>query len=122
MPLEYFPHTSRDCSITREIRSDEDRSGTQSGRSQRWHGGAHSERPRLVRSRAYNRAIASPGNDDWLAPQLRVIPLLDGGVKSVHVAMNDFSHNSLATILFSFGKPVSVSRNGRSQFAVNFKQ
>jgi hypothetical protein len=60
----------------------------------------HTEAPSLIRSSADNRAIAPPGNDHGLAAQLRVIALLDRSVKRVHVDMDDFLHNLLATILF----------------------
>src|SRR2546425_6660508 len=62
-----------------------------------WHGRAHAETPGLVRSSADDRAPAQPGNDHGLAAQLRIIALLDRSIKRVHVDMDDFSHNLLAT-------------------------
>jgi hypothetical protein len=38
-------------------------------------------------------------DDYWLAAQLRLITLLDRSIKRVHVDMDDFSHNLLASIL-----------------------
>ena len=55
----------------------------------------HAESPGFVRSRAYDRAIAAPGHDDGLAAQLRIITLLNGGVKRVHVYVDDFPHYEL---------------------------
>jgi hypothetical protein len=60
----------------------------------------HTEAPGLVRSSADDRAIAQPSNDHGLAPQLRIIALLDRSVKGVHVYMDDFSHDLTPTIQF----------------------
>jgi hypothetical protein len=60
----------------------------------------HAEAPSLVRSSAHDRAVTPPSDDYRLAAQLRIITLLDGSIKRVHVDMDDFSHNLLASILF----------------------
>jgi len=60
----------------------------------------HTEAPGLLRRSADDGAIALPSNDHGLTAQLRIIALLDRSVKRVHVDMDDFSHNLLATILF----------------------
>jgi len=91
--LEDVLYAPRDPAIPCEIRSDEDRIGTQALRSHRWHGRSHAEAPGLVRSRTHDRAVAFPGDNHGLAAQLWIIALLDGGVKRVHVDMDDFSHN-----------------------------
>ena len=46
-----------------------------------------------------DRAVTPPSDDYWLAAQLRIITLLDRSIKRVHVDMDDFSHNLLASIL-----------------------
>ncbi len=90
-----------DCLISPvEIRGDEDRIRTQAFRSYCRHGRSHAETPGLVRSRADDRPVAPPGNDHGLAAQLRIVALLDQSIERVHVDMDDFSHNLLATILF----------------------
>src|ERR1700757_2621660 len=60
----------------------------------------YAEAPGLVRSGANDRAVTLPSDDYRLAAQLGIIALLDRSVKRVHVDMDDFSHNLLATILF----------------------
>src|SRR5664280_321369 len=100
MTLEDLPHAVRDGTIPREIRRYEDRIGTQAFRSRCRHGRMHTETPGLVRSSADDRAIALPRNDHGLAAQLRIIALLDRSVKGVHVDVDNFAHNLLATILF----------------------
>ena len=59
------------------------------------------EVPGLTRGRADDGPLALPGNDDRLTSQLRIIALLDGSVERVHIDMDYFSHDRLATILFS---------------------
>src|ERR1019366_8687600 len=100
MALEDLPDAARDGTIACEIRWYEDRVRTQAFRSHCRHGRMHTEAPGLVRSSADDRAIALPSNDHGLAAQPRIIALLDRSVKRVHVAMDDFSRNLLATILF----------------------
>ena len=46
------------------------------------------------------RAVTPPSDDYGPAAQVRIIALLDRSIKRVHVDMDDFSHNLLATILF----------------------
>jgi len=55
-----------------------------------WHGRADAETPGLVRSSADDRAIAPPGDDHGLAPQLRIIALLDRRIKRIHVDVDNF--------------------------------
>src|SRR5579859_2885372 len=105
MALEDLVHASRGRPIAREIRSDEDCARTQAFRSYCWHGRTHAETPGLVGGRADDRAVAFPSDDHGLAAQLRIVALLDRSVKGVHVDMDDFSHNLLATILFWVPEP-----------------
>src|SRR5258708_10211925 len=100
MTLEDLAYALRDRPIAREVRSDEDCSGTQAFRAYSGHGRMDAETPGLVRSCADDRAVASPSDNHRLATQLRIVALLDRSVKGVHVDMDDFSHNLLATILF----------------------
>src|SRR6202023_425139 len=67
MTLEDFPDTVRSRPVTREIRSDEDRTGTQAFRLHGWHGGVNSESSGLVGSGTNDRTLALPGNDHGLA-------------------------------------------------------
>ena len=99
MALEDFPHTLRDGPIAREIRSNEDRMGTQAFCAYCRHGRMHAEAPGFVRSSTDNRTFRLPGYNDGLAAQVRVVPLLDRRIKRVHVDMDDFPHNPLVTIL-----------------------
>src|SRR5580698_4066354 len=86
-------------SIARKIRRQEDCIGTQSLRAAGRHCGAYTETPSFVGSGTDHRPIATPGNDDRLAAQLRVIPLFDRSIKCVHIHMDDFAHIHLETIL-----------------------
>ncbi len=63
------------------------------------HGRAHSKSPRFVRGSADDRAFSLPSDNYWFAAQVRVVPLLDRSVEGIHVDMEDFAHNDLATIL-----------------------
>jgi hypothetical protein len=53
----------------------------------------HTKAAGLVRSSANNRAPTLPGNNYRFAAQMRIIPLLNRGIKRVHVDMDDLSHN-----------------------------
>src|SRR5712692_2633172 len=96
MALEDLPHASRNVSIAREIRGNEDRIRTQAFRSYCRYGRSHAETPGLVRSRADDRTVAPPGNDHGLAAQLLIVALLDRSIERVHVDMDDFSHDRSA--------------------------
>ena len=58
-------------------------------------------------------SACSPSDNHGLATQLRIIPLLDRGVKGVHVDMDDFLHNPSATILFWVPEPGNVYQSDR---------
>src|SRR6266849_6166821 len=92
MALEDLPHASRDGPIACEIRRDEDCTRTQAVCPYCRHGRAYAETPGLVRSRAYDRAVALPSDNHRLAAQSRIVALLDRSVKRVHVDIDDFSH------------------------------
>src|SRR3989442_15155259 len=74
--------------------------GAQSFRANRWHGRAHAEASRFIGSSTDDRTIGPPSDYYRLAAQLRVIPLFDGSIESVHIDMDDFADGHLATILF----------------------
>src|SRR5467141_1185956 len=98
--LEDFAHLARDRPVTREVRGQEDCVRAQAFGSNSGHGGTHAELSRFIRSSAHYRAIPAPCDDDGLASELRIIPLLYGRIKRVHVDMNDLANGYLATILF----------------------
>src|SRR5439155_22832711 len=68
--LEDLPYASRNRPISSEIRCNEDRLWTYAFGAHCWHGRARVETPGLVRSSADGRAIAPPGDDHGLAPQV----------------------------------------------------
>jgi len=88
--------------------------GAQSFRANRWHGRAHAEASRFIGSSTDDRTIGPPSDYYRLAAQLRVIPLFDGSIESVHIDMDDFADGHLATILFlvsTTGWAAKVSAN-----------
>jgi hypothetical protein len=60
----------------------------------------YAETPGFVRSSTHDRAVTLPSDDYGLAPQARIITLLDGSIERIHVDMEDFAHNLSPTILF----------------------
>src|SRR5439155_25097936 len=97
MPFENLAHTAGHCAISREIRSDENRSWAQVLCSQCRHCGANAESSCFIRSRTDDRAIAFPRNNHGLAAQFGIIALLNRGVEGIHVGVDDFPHDSLAS-------------------------
>jgi hypothetical protein len=69
--------------------------------------GTHAERSRFIRSSAHYGAIPAPRDGDGFASDLRVMPLLYGRIKGVHIDMHDLADSHAATILFR------SSRRGR---------
>ena len=63
------------------------------------HGGTDAEVSRFIRCSAHYGAIPSPGNNNGFASELRIVPLLNGRIKRVHVDMNDLAHGCLATMV-----------------------
>jgi hypothetical protein len=59
----------------------------------------YAEAPGFVGSSADNRTFSLLRDNQGFAAQVRVVPLLDGRIKRVHVDVDDFAHNSLPTIL-----------------------
>ena len=55
---------------------------------------------RFIRSSAHHRAISAPGNNNRFATELRIVPLLYGRIKRVHIDMNNLASGHLASILF----------------------
>src|SRR5260370_40509539 len=89
----------RDRAVACEIWRHEDCARTEAFRPHCRHGRVHSKSPRFVRSSTDDRSFSLPSDDYGLAAQVRVVPLLDGSIERVHVDMDDFPHNYLATIL-----------------------
>ena len=63
--------------------------GREAQRARHRHGAADAERPHLVRGREHDAAAGVAADDDGLAPQRRVVALLDGRVERVHVEVDD---------------------------------
>src|SRR5262245_56030706 len=61
----------------------------------RSHGGPHAEATSLVARGCNNTARSRAADGDRLAPELRIVPLLDGSVKRVHIDMNDLAVPSI---------------------------
>src|SRR6202047_5375430 len=64
-----------------EARLYEDQVGTFALCGGRWHCGVHAECPRFVACGSDDAALARSANRDRLAAQVRIIALLDGGVR-----------------------------------------
>jgi len=91
MPQENLAHLARHRLVTDEIRGHEHRIRTQPLRTHRRHRRTHPEHPCLVTRRADDRAHSPPRHHHRLAPQRRVVTLLHGRVKRVHVDVNDLA-------------------------------
>ncbi len=92
MAREDLPHAPGHSAIAREIRGDEGRRRAQAFCPNCGHRCAHTKSPRLIRSRADNRAVALPRDDHRLPAQAWIITLLDRGIKRIHVYVDDFPH------------------------------
>ena len=99
MPAKDITHLSRHSSIAGKIRREKDGIRTEAFGTNGGHRGTHAEFPRFVRRRADNGAVSPPRDNDGLAAQLRIVPLLDGSVECVHVDVHDFAHRYVWTIL-----------------------
>jgi len=53
----------------------------------------------FIRSTAHHGGVPAPRHTDGFAPQLRIIPLLHGRIKRVHIDMNDLASGHLANHL-----------------------
>src|SRR5438270_9917745 len=89
MAPEDFARLTRHVSVAGEIRRQEHRIGTETFRSNSRHRRTHAKLSCFVGGGANDRAIPAPR--DRLAPQLRIVALLDGRIKRVHVDMNDLA-------------------------------
>jgi hypothetical protein len=92
-------HLSRHRSIAGKIRSEKDGVRTEAFGADGGHRGTHAEFPRLIRRCADHGAVSPPSDNDGLATQLRIVPLLDGSVECVHVDVHNFAHGYVWTIL-----------------------
>jgi len=88
---EDLAHLARNGSIARKIRREKDGVRTEAFGLNGGHRRTHAEFPRLIRGRAHHRAVPAPRDDDGIAAQLRIVPLLDGSVECVHVDVHDFA-------------------------------
>ena len=91
VPLQYLADLSGNGPVARKIRGQEYGVRTETHGANRGHGGTHAELSGLVRSSTDHRAVPAPGNDDRLAAQLWIVPLLDRRVEGVHVDMHNFA-------------------------------
>src|SRR5260370_2178060 len=99
MAAEDFAYLARDGPIARKIRGQEHSVRTEMFGAHGGHSGTHAELSGLVRSSANHRAVPAPRDNDGLAAQLWIIPLLDGCVECVHVDVHDFAGWHIWTIL-----------------------
>src|SRR5271170_4183334 len=99
VPTKDITHLSGHSSITGKIRREKDGARTEAFGTNGGHRGMHTELPRFVRRRADDGAVSPPRDNDWLAAQLRIVPLLDRRIKCIHVDMYDFAHWHVWTIL-----------------------
>jgi len=60
-------------------------------RSNCWHCGPHAKSSRFIRSGTDDGSAAAPRDNDGLAAQLRIVPLLHGRIKRVHVDVHDLA-------------------------------
>src|SRR5258708_10424963 len=60
-------------------------------RGNRWHGRPDTELARFVARRRHDAALPGSADGDWLAAEIRIIPLLDGRVEGVHVDVDDLA-------------------------------
>jgi hypothetical protein len=59
----------------------------------------NAEAPGFVRSSTNHGSISPPGDNNGLAAQMRIIPLLDGGIERIHVHVDDFADAHLAFMI-----------------------
>jgi hypothetical protein len=100
VPPQYLAHLSGNSPIARKIWRQEYSVRTETLGANRGHSGTHAELSGLVRSSANDRAVPAPRDDDRLAAQLRIVPLLDGRVEGVHVDVYDFPGRHTERLLF----------------------
>jgi hypothetical protein len=81
----------RDRLVDREARLHEDQVGTLPLRRHRWHGRPDSELASFVAGCRHDAPFAGAADCDRLAPQVRIVPLLDRRIERVHVHMDDLA-------------------------------
>ena len=100
----------RDRAIGVEARLDEDELGAAALGGDRGHGRADAVFARLV-ARRRDHAAHLAADRDRLAPQLRIVALLDRRIEGVHVDMDDLAlgrrrrHRSLFVLIIDAGRP-----------------
>src|SRR5262249_11647290 len=99
MAFEDLAHLARHGAVAREVGRQKNSVRAQAFGANRGHGGAHTKFARFVRGGAYDRAVSAPGNDHWLATQLRGVPLLHRRIERIHIDMNDLAPAHARTIL-----------------------
>ena len=99
--FEYLPGTLGDGAVAREIRRDKDRFGAQTLGADRRHSRAHAELARFVGGGADDGAVSFPRDHHRPAAQVRVVPLLDGSIKRVHIDVDDFAAFHPASIVLA---------------------
>src|ERR1700726_2149998 len=69
----------------------EDEVGAYAFGGDRWHCGVHAEFPRFVACGGDNAALARSADGNRFSAQIRIVALLDGGVESIHVDMDNLA-------------------------------
>jgi hypothetical protein len=86
----------RDGPVNVEPRRDEHELWTPPHRDRRWHRGANPEAPRFVTRSSDHASLRRVADRHRSILEIRVVTLLDGGIESVHVDVNDLANPSLA--------------------------
>ncbi len=98
--FEDFAHLTGDGPIAGEVRGQEDCVWAETFGPNSGHGGTHAELSSFIRSGAHYGAIPAPRDDNGFATQLRIVSLLYGRIKRIHIDVNDLASGHLVTILF----------------------
>ncbi len=106
MPFEDLAHLAGYLAIAWKVRRQECCVRAKTFGPNSGHGGTYAELSRFIRSSTHYGAIPAPCDNDGLATELRVVALLDGRIKRVHVDMNDFASGHLANHLIPRFRPV----------------
>ena len=84
------------------------------------HGRMDAVAPRLVRRRGHHAAPRQAAYDDRLSLPLRMLPLLDGSEKSIHIYMHDPATHSRSPFLFLY-YTIAPEKKLRKVFSAPFQ-
>src|SRR6266481_4197901 len=85
VPFEDLAHLSGYLAIARKVGGQECCVGAKTFGSKSGHRGTHAELSRFIRSSTHYGAIPTPSDNNGFAAQLRIVALLHGRIKRVHV-------------------------------------